>query len=138
MVGRPLARQDQDLAGLNKVSRQAGKSACGTRAAIVPFMRSGLSALRALSFLGQLRPMLAKLAAGCSMQDVYVGAECAQHKQHLELSYPVRNGIVQARRNCLFGSIYISYANFNLPCGSRSNMAASLKPSNLDAMRTVA
>nr|BAU61515.1 actin related protein2 [Parachlorella kessleri] len=43
MVGRPLARQDQDLAGLSK--------------------------------------------------DVYVGSECAEHKQHLEISYPVSNGV---------------------------------------------
>ncbi len=35
---------------------------------------------------------------GCMwLQDVYVGSECAEHKQHLEISYPVSNGVVQAR-----------------------------------------
>jgi hypothetical protein len=30
------------------------------------------------------------------LQDVSVGPECSAHKEHLELTYPMKNGIVQS------------------------------------------
>lgn len=33
---------------------------------------------------------------GHHLKDVYVGSECSAHKQQLELSYPMKNGIVQS------------------------------------------